>query len=184
MKSRSIVGDTQEHNDRPGSDFYPTPNFVTREILKRVELCGLGWEPACGEGHMHKLLPEGTMASDLYDHGYGDVGVDFLTTYRDCDWIITNPPFKYAQRFVEHGLMCVREGGLVIIIQKLAFMVGVARSRWMAKSGLREVYLFSRRIRFDAASVDERGSGGMLDFAWYVWERGYTGEPVIRWIND
>jgi hypothetical protein len=39
------------------------------------------------------------VSSDLYDRGYGEIGVDFLTARRSHDNIITNPPFNSAEGY-------------------------------------------------------------------------------------
>jgi hypothetical protein len=44
---------------------------------------------------MSKVLEEtgcAVLSSDLYDRGYGEVGLDFLTSTRYADNIVTNPP--------------------------------------------------------------------------------------------
>jgi len=66
------------------------------------------WEPACGEGHMAKVLKEyfGRLdASDIFPFGYGEV-MDFLApqAVRDTAWIITNPPFRLVERFALKAL--------------------------------------------------------------------------------
>ena len=63
------------------------------------------WEPACGEGHISKALMEmgyKVVSSELYDRGYGLVGINFLdsTPVEHFDWIITNPPFSLSEQFV------------------------------------------------------------------------------------
>ena len=66
------------------------------------------WEPACGEGHMAKVLKEyfGRLdASDIFPFGYGEV-MDFLApqAVRDTAWTITNPPFRLVERFALKAL--------------------------------------------------------------------------------
>ena len=38
--------------DRQSHDFYPTPDWVTEALLKRVTLNGPVWEPCCGDGEI------------------------------------------------------------------------------------------------------------------------------------
>ncbi len=45
---------------------------------------------------------------------------------------------------------------------------------------LRSVYVFVRRLNFDP---DAQGST-TLTTGWFVWERAYRGEPVLRWISE
>ena len=72
------------------------------------------WEPACGEGHMAKVLKEyfGRLdASDIFPFGYGEV-MDFLApqAVRDTAWIITNPPFRLPERFALKALSLAKYG--------------------------------------------------------------------------
>jgi hypothetical protein len=103
--------------DRSSTDFYPTPENVTIALMGYLDLPKTTaiWEPACGEGHMSKVLEKlgfDVNSSDLHDRGYGINGIDFLQTKRiDIDrseWIITNPPFSLSEQFIrkciEHKL--------------------------------------------------------------------------------
>jgi len=93
-------------DDRSGTDFYPTPANVTEALLYWLNLPKNTtiWEPACGEGHMTKAIKAKgyhVVSSNLHDQGCGETGVDFTTLSKcECDWIITNPPFKQAEEFI------------------------------------------------------------------------------------
>ena len=43
------------------------------------------------------------------------------------------------------------------------------------------VWVFSRRLSMYRRG-EESGQGGMLAFAWFVWEHGYAGKPTLGWI--
>jgi hypothetical protein len=190
---QSIVGDGA---NREVNDFYPTPPYITKALLDRELFQGNIWEPACGDGYMSEVLLAHyqyeienysiVFSSDLYDRGYGYTGVDFKKTelgyYIDVVNVITNPPFVLAQEFAEHALEIVPVGGKVALLLKLAFLEGVRRKAFLEKSGLRRVYVFSKRIRFDANKVTEKTSGGMIAYAWFVFEKGYAGKAEIEWL--
>ena len=68
------------HEEREQHDYYATEPKATRLLLERERFSPLVWEPACGEGHMAKVLEEygyRVYASDLIERGSGDV-LDFL----------------------------------------------------------------------------------------------------------
>ena len=93
-------------NKRELMDNYPTPDIAIIELLKREDFPGIVWEPACGSGNIAKFF-DGCMASDIRKSNiYGEIGIDFLFESRKVDCIITNPPFRYAQKFVEQALFC------------------------------------------------------------------------------
>lgn len=175
--SNTIVGNS--HVDRHKDDYYKTPEWATRLLLQRERFYGVIWEPACGDGAIARLLPGTVVSTDLYDRGYGKGGVDFLQEIRDVNHIVTNPPYKLAQEFVEHSLECAT--GKVVMLLKLAFLEGQKRKPFFEKSPLRTVYVFSKRVDFGRG--DEPGKGaGLLAYAWFVWEQRYTGKPMIEWI--
>lgn len=66
----------------------------------------------------------------------------------------------------------------------LAYLSSAGRKRRLwDKTPLKAVYVFSYRVESKRNGTDNgKGGGGMMNFAWYVWENGYKGEPVIRWI--
>lgn len=98
--------------DRNSVDFYETPPHVTVALIDYLEKNGSlrpgmkVWEPACGAGKLAEILKcrgYDVICTDLNDFGYGESDVDFLESKRDCDWIITNPPFSKATEFIRHA---------------------------------------------------------------------------------
>ena len=78
--------------DLDGPDFFPTPRWATFALIDNEKFSGEIWECACGDGTMSKVLKEtgcAVLSSDLYDRGYGEVGLDFLTSTRYADNIVT-----------------------------------------------------------------------------------------------
>src|SRR4051812_30172940 len=88
MQNRSHAVMAQRTEAKDSRDDFPTPPWATRALLEHVLLprepalrsqsC---LEPACGAGHMDKVLREyfaTTSASDKFDYGYGRVA-DFQT---------------------------------------------------------------------------------------------------------
>ena len=97
--------------DSSGADFYPTPPWATFALMDNEEFHGEVWECACGDGSMSRVIEETgvpVISSDLYDHGFGETGHDFLTTDRRSENIITNPPYYDAESFVAQGLRQAR----------------------------------------------------------------------------
>src|SRR5262245_10318137 len=93
-------------------DLYETPPCAVEALLKVEPLPVNIWEPACGPGSIVRVLRQHghkVVASDLRDHHcpYATSGVDFLIEFRAPDGIetiLTNPPFKLVEPFVEHAL--------------------------------------------------------------------------------
>ena len=182
-RAQSIVG-TNNDGGRPENDFYPTPEIGTQGLLDRELLSHDVWEPACGDGAMTVVLEKygyHVFNSDIEPrNGYG-MTMDFLkTTELLAPTIVTNPPFRIAQEFAEHALHL---GVLkVCLLCKLAFLEGQDRGFWLERSPLKRVWVFKKRLTLYRDGVKLK-NGGMIAFAWFVWERGYEGNyPMIGWI--
>lgn len=164
--------------NRVKDDFYPTPTNATLALLENEKFDGDIWEPACGDGAISKLLKrEGydVYSSDLVDRGYGDEHFDFLNSWRSHDNIVTNPPFNIGTKFAIHSLHVARKK--VALFQKLTFLEGKERrDKLFALNMLRRVYVFSERQGFG----DHKG--GMLAFAWFVFDKEYQGKAEITFI--
>lgn len=164
---------------REPMDNYPTPDIAVLSLLKEETFDGVVWEPACGSGNIARHFP-GCVATDIrHDHIYGEKGIDFLKEYRSVDHIITNPPYRLAQDFVEHALSCA--SGKVAMLCKLAFLEGYSRYSLFQENPVRTVYVFSKRLPLTKEG-DTRKQSSMIPFAWFVWENGYKGKTVLEWI--
>ena len=105
--SHAVMSQRVEPDD--SLDDFPTPPWATRALIEHVltehkpllrNLTCL--EPACGAGHMAKVLKEyfrEVGSWDIFNYGYGGVR-DFLTyPYEESswDWVVTNPPFNLGE---------------------------------------------------------------------------------------
>jgi len=172
---------------RVENDYYATEPTSTKALLAVEKIIYPALEPACGEGHISKLLDEEqTESTDLIYRGYGIGGIDFLTRdYFDrYGTVITNPPFNQFQEFAEKALKIASKK--VILFGKLQALEGQKRATFMQNSPLRTVYVFKARqnpLR-NGSPVYENGKKwcSTMAFCWYVWEIGYKGKPQIEWI--
>lgn len=172
--------------DRQAEDYYAT-DPVAAEWLDRIEdLDNRIWECACGEGHIAKVFVRNgheVMSTDLIDRGYGRGGVDFLKCqeqfYGD---IVTNPPYKYAQEFIEHALELIPEGNKVCMFLKVQFLEGKNRKKFFASHPPKRVWVSSSRISC-YTNGEFKKTSSMLALAWYVWEKGYKGDTILKWFN-
>ena len=158
--------------DLNGPDFYPTPAWATRALIKHEKFQGTIWEPACGDGAMARVLEETgcpIISSDLYDRGYGKSGVDFLEAQDEVDNVVTNPPYNCAEQFVQTALRIAKWKCAFLL--RAAFLEGANRYRWLfSKMPPSRVWIFSERITFYPAGAQVRGSGTTA-YAWFVWDR-------------
>lgn len=188
MKQGGKLAGGNPARGRADNDFYATHPDSTKALLEVEEIIYPALEPACGEGHISKLLePYKVKSFDLIDRGYGNVGIDFLTNefLGEYETVITNPPFNLFQEFVEKALKVANKK--VIMFGKLQALEGQKRATFLQKTPLRTVYVFKKRQQpmRNGKSNDEitgKKMSSTMAFAWYVWEIGYTGKPTIEWI--
>jgi hypothetical protein len=178
-RAQSLVGKSE---GRPDDDFYPTPSYATEALLAVEKFDGVIWEPACGDGAICDVLVEHgyeILATDLNYRGYGQGDIDFLSLDWKAENIITNPPYKLAEEFIKHSLK--HTTGKVAMLCKLQFLEGAKRKVMFENTPLKSVYVFSKRLTMNRNGEKMKNSG-MIAFAWFVWEHGYTGPPTIGWL--
>ena len=187
LTGTSLSG-TSVSRERVENDYYATPPESTIDLLEREKFSGNILEPCCGEGHISEVLKDNgydVISNDLIDRGYGEFNEDYLkATELKADNVVTNPPFKYAKEFIEKSLHDTT--GKVAMFCKIQLLEGVSRSKMFENTPLKTVYVFTKRqnpLR-NGKPVDENGKkwASTMCFAWFIWEHGYKGKPVIDWI--
>jgi hypothetical protein len=175
---------TKRSADLDGPDFYPTPKWATYALIDNEQFRGDIWECACGDGSMSEVLGETgnqVTSSDLYDRGFGDIGVDFLHTSRRAKNIITNPPYNSAEGFVAAGLK--QADNKFALLLRLAFLEGANRARTIFHvHPPSRVWVFSERITFYMKGVAATGSGTTA-YAWFVWDQHHKGPTELAWFK-
>lgn len=178
--------------EREKNDYYATdPDtveplidyLVENEMIDAVKSYTV-WECACGEGHLSKKLEQlgfDVRSSDLIDRGYGEIGIDFLLTdtSRATEIIITNPPYKYAQEFVEHA---IKKADVVCMFLKLTFLEGQKRKALFTKHPPEKVLVFSARQKCAINGDFENTDSSAACYAWFVWRKDFRGSPTIAWL--
>lgn len=175
-------GDRQEH------DYYATDPYAAELLLNVEEFVGKVWEPACGEGHLSKVLIDSglsVLSTDLIQRGYAHKQVDFLKVglTNKSVHIITNPPYKYAHEFIDKSLSVVAEGFKVCMFLKLQFMEGKRRKSLFEATPPKVIYVSSSRIKCAKNGDFASMQSSAVAYAWYVWEKGHTGGTTLKWIN-
>lgn len=171
---------------RQKDDFYPTPPHAIEDLLRVETFEGPIWEPACGDGAISRVLDAAghqVVSSDLIDRGYGEVGIDFLLEQVSrAPNVVTNPPFQLATPFVRHSLALTT--GKVAMFLKLAFLETQERRPLFDTTPLARVWVFSKRVAFLPGKGDQLGKrgGGMMAFAWFVWDHAHRGPPLLGWL--
>lgn len=177
-------GIAPDAENRERDDFYPTPPEATRALLNVEKFEGGIWEPACGDGSISRVLEAAgyeVESTDLIARGYGTPNRDFLLEWQQtADNIVTNPPFKHAEDFARHSLR--RSRRKVAMLCRLAWLEGKERGKMFRTTPLARVWVFSSRVLMTRAGMEMSGGGGMIAFAWYVWDHEHSGAPTLGWL--
>lgn len=192
---KTIGASNHVNDERASEDYYATDPIVIDKLLKVESPRNCIWECACGGGHMSERLIEcgyNVCSTDIVDRGYKRLSFlkDFLKAGSAPFWqsfdIVTNPPYKYAKEFVLKALELLPDEGCCYMFLKLTFLEGKARfADLYSKFPPKTIYVFSERVNCAKNGDFEKlkGSGGSaVAYAWFVWEKGYEGKTLIRWI--
>ena len=170
--------------DLDGPDFFPTPAWATHALIENETFQGVIWESACGNGAMSDVLEQTgarVESSDLYNRGYGEAGVDFLSPARRAANIVTNPPYNAAEGFVRSGL--ANADRKFALLLRLAFLEGANRQRTIfTEAPPARVWVFSERITFYPAGAVQKGTGTTA-YAWFVWDKDAPSGTELRWFT-
>lgn len=180
---------TYAKNDREQHDYYATEPKAAILLMKSEQLSSQIWECACGEGHLAKEFEKAgytVYASDIVNRGYG-YKKDFLKStklpHKEVD-IITNPPYSKAEEFIRHGIELVGDGHKVIMFLKIQFLEGKTRRKLFDTYKPKVIHVSTSRIKCAInGEFDKYAKAPAICYAWYVWEKGYNGDTIIKWMN-
>lgn len=191
MQNTSHAVMSQRVEARDSLDDFPTPPWATRALMEYVigskDVVGsmTCLEPACGAGHMSKVLKEyfGTVQdADVKNYGYGDVRDFLLYPYenKSFDWVITNPPFRLAEEFVLRSLKIARIG--VAILARTVFLESSGRYRAIFETTPPTKFAqFVERVPMVKGRLD-RSATTATGYCWLVWQKKASGTPRLMWI--
>ena len=195
-KSMYITLGASNHTnkERQRDDYYATDPIAIDGLKSVWNIPQTVWEVSCGAGHLSERLKElghTVYSTDLVDRGYGFGNIDFLKTTelpQDCTCILTNPPYKYALEFVNHSLDLLPEGGYCVMFLKTTFLEGKKRyNNLFSVNPPKYMFQFVSRVLCAKNGDFETmiaGGGSAVSYAWFVFQKGYKGDTVIRWINN
>jgi hypothetical protein len=158
-------------------DAYSTPAWVTEAIAREIV-----WgkdpfvlEPCCGEHAITRVIqPRYTEHVVEFDI---QRGTDFLeedmSAWPRFDFVITNPPFTYAQEFVDKSL---KVANCVIMLLRLNFLASRQRKEWWQKHPPTAIHVLTKRPSFTGKGTDA------TDYAWFVWDTTGRQKRGLYWL--
>ena len=186
--SKTLGASNHAAHEREKNDYYATEPKAVEMLLELEDFTQLHiWECACGEGHLSKaMLQKGLCvhSTDIIDRGFGGV-YDFLS-HENLSWkghIITNPPYKYAQRFIEKALAITDIGCKIAMFLPIRYTEGKSRKKLFQKHPPKTVYVSASRIKCAINGEFDKMTGSAVSYAWFVWENGHKGDTILKWFN-
>lgn len=183
-----LAASSHSLEEREVNDYYATDPVAGEWLLKLEPGLNNIWECACGEGHLAKVFDKAgklQCATDLIDRGYGEI-LDFLdvdTSIKYNGDIVTNAPYKFAEQFIRKALDIVAYGHKVCMFLKLTFLESKSRKQLFEQYPPKTIWVSSSRINCAKNGDFDKYPSSAVAYAWYIWEKGYTGDTIVKWFN-
>ncbi|MDP4487286.1 SAM-dependent methyltransferase [Pseudoalteromonas piscicida] len=177
---------------RHEDDYYVTPHWMINDFLHAFEQDGISdfesynqiLDPSAGGCEKYEMSYPTVLAHHGLIAESWDIrtdsraerkGVDFLQQpagpeHNQYDMIITNPPFRLSQEFVDHSLKMVRDGGVVVMLQRLNWLGSIKRKPMWQSVPLASVYVHSKRAAFNPEKPSKTDS---IEYAHFVFCKGF-----------
>lgn len=191
--SRAFKLGAQIHPKRAAYEFYPTPPKATLALLSAVPFDGDIWEPACGQGHISKVLESAghTVVSTDFAAcwGYGTPNRDFLAETKPlAKNIITNPPYGkgLGDAFVRHALALTRQtNGKVAMLLALQSLAHPIRHDFWIETPPTGIYILDDCQCWPYGDPAKATTSiGKQRYCWAVWDASKReGKTTIAWLT-
>lgn len=181
---RWLGSSTFAETDREENDYYATPREAVDKLLEQEKFSKHILEPACGEGHISKVLEEyGKIveSTDFIDRGFWDQKDFFEYTSNNKD-IITNPPYNVALDFISHALEISQEGQKIAMLLRIQFLESTKRYPFFKENPPTKVYVFSKRLKCAKNGDFDNIWASTVCYAWFVWEKWYLWPTIVDWL--
>lgn len=188
------TANTKRNVSKDYSDLFNTPTLALEALFNHEEFAfdkELSYfEPCNGKGAVSNFIKEHTGVQMVTNELFGYSKTDFTENYLspkkkvanewDYDMIISNPPFKIGAEFVQEGFKYAKEQYQLL---RLNFLEGKSRSETLfSKKHLKRVFIFSYRVSC-TKGMEEEDTANAVAYAWYHFDREYSGSPEILWIT-
>lgn len=188
-------------------DCYWTRPWVTQWLLdgygKRLVTYPyqVVWEPACGEGHISRVLSQHgyqVLSTDVFNHGdvnfnavWNFLNVEEVSDIVTC--ILTNPPYDIkpesgyppvtAEQFIRHAIHLMKPNkGKVIMLVRNEFDCAKGRRDLFSRYPFYGKYVLTKRPEW----TDEKKASPRHNYAWFVWDWAAPEDrvPTIHMLPD
>ena len=178
-------------HERQNEDFYATDSIAIDKLKAVYDIPKNIVEISAGNGHLSERLKElghNVISWDIVQRDYPlDRVQDFLAVNELPKGysILTNPPFKISDKFVLHSLDLLEDGQQAIFFLKIQFLESQKRYKEIfSKYPPKYIFVFSERCLCamnGEFEIDGKRQSSAVCYAWYVFEKGFKGDTILRW---
>lgn len=120
--------------------------------------------------------------TDLFDRGYGDVGIDFFECHDIFEGnTITNPPYTNINEWIAHSLNIT--SNKVYIFCRIQTIETISRYNKIYKDNPPVLICpFVKRINC-YRNNSTKAKGSAVCYSWFIWDNNdNTNETKVRWL--
>lgn len=177
---------------RNKNDNYLTPISMTEQLLEKLNIDKNSsiFEPCCSIEKTIITALQKQNYNNIHYNIYNDDSDDFLKFDENIkyDYIITNTPYGDWTIINFVNKMKKVATKQVIALYPLAILCGTKKYNklWNDKEyGLKEVYVFVRpAFLTNEIRTDGKYKTGINQYAWFIWENGFSGQTTLRHIDN
>ena len=175
-----------KHVVREEKDFYSTPSWCTETLLNSYPLTNKNIivEPCAGSGAISKIIKKTYPDCNLIQYEireeeketlkqYGDVHIgDFLKMDKKDHFVthvVTNPPFSFAQEFIEHCLFLYPTAEIIMLLPATFYGSVKRHDFWINNTPVSQWTLSNR------PSFTSNGKTDSTIYFWVGWNTKYKG---------
>lgn len=189
MRNRGNTG--ADVGVRNKNDYYATDPIAISYLLEGLKRLNMSLsssiiEPCVGGGHLaNALLNKGytVLGYDIVDRGWQGTKICSLFDMPQFEYdIVTNPPYKDINAYIEYMLNHALDGNLVCCFLRILFLEGTERKTFLINFPFKYMFVMSRRVSCARNGDFNKCGSSFMGYAWFIWEKGYKGDSKILWV--
>lgn len=167
-------------------NYFITPYSMIEDLLKYETIKGTILEP-CASKHRTISTVFKRNGYDVTDNVYEETNVSIMDLEGQYDNIITNIPYGKINTLTFFKKMKTLANKIICLLP-LIFLIGKDQHKEIFEDKtypLKKIYQYTR---YSQLTNDVREDGkyqtGMVSYCWFIFEKGYSGDIILKQINN